>query len=425
MPPAPIATDNPAPAPPTARADRTDQRILLHLAGRWRLDQRIPEVNEVAALIDHAGADSTKTADRLSTENARRSGSRDGADSIDAADNTDATSQPLALSFETSALSDWDSALVTYVADIERLCAARNIDCDPSALPEGLRSLLKMARLTAAPDESTHDRGPSFLTRIGLDIGDLVRSTGEIMAFFGEGAIAVRHFFAGRARYRRSELWVIIQESGADALPIVSLVSFLVGMILGYIGDQQLAQFGARIYVADLVGLATVIQMGALITGIVLAGRTGAAFAARIGTMQVNEEIDALRTFGIPPMEFLVLPRMVALILMTPLLTLYADLLGILGGAFVGTVVGGVTLTAYMIQTQAAIGWNHIIQGLISATVYGAIVAASGCLRGMQCGRSAAAVGEATTSAVVTSIVFIVIAAAVLTVIFDAVGLSG
>ncbi|MBK1617196.1 hypothetical protein CKO42_01765 [Lamprobacter modestohalophilus] len=398
MPTVPLATDDHAPesAPSITLVNRPDSGIALRLAGRWRLDQRIPRLSDLPALIDRGSDDDAKAA-----------------------------SQPRELSFETSALIDWDSALVTYVAGVERLCAERNIHVDPSALPEGLRSLLEMASLTAPPDEPEHDRGPSFLARVGLDIADLVRSTGEIMAFFGEGAIAVRHFVAGRARYRRSELWVIIQESGADALPIVSLVSFLVGMILGYIGDQQLAQFGARIYVADLVGLATVIQMGALITGIVLAGRTGAAFAARIGTMQVNEEIDALRTFGIPPMEFLVLPRMVALILMTPLLTLYADLLGILGGAFVGTVVGGVTLTAYLVQTQAAIGWNHIIQGLISATVYGAIVAASGCLRGMQCGRSAAAVGEATTSAVVTAIVFIVIAAAVLTVIFDAIGLSG
>ena len=386
----------PANAPPAARADGTENRITLHLSGRWRLDQPIPRLTELPAVLDRAGAAPSETG-----------------------------GQAPALTIDASALSDWDSALVTYIAGVERLCTKRGMHCDLSALPAGLLRLLEMASGTAVSDDETHDRGPSFLARVGLDMADLVRSTGEIMAFFGEGAIAVRHFVAGRARYRRLELWVIIQESGADALPIVSLVSFLVGMILGYIGDQQLAQFGARIYVADLVGLATVIQMGALITGIVLAGRTGAAFAARIGTMQVNEEIDALRTFGIPPMEFLVLPRMLALILMTPLLTLYADLLGILGGAFVGTAVGGVTLTAYLVQTQAAIGWNHIIQGLISATVYGAIVAASGCLRGMQCGRSAAAVGEATTSAVVTAIVFIVIAAAVLTVIFDAIGLSG
>ena len=381
-------------SPSVALGQGSPSEIQLRIAGRWRLDQILPDLADTASIIDQA-----------------RAGGQH---------------QPARVGFDTGELTEWDSALVTYVAGVDRLCRERGLDCDASALPDGLHRLLEMARaVPPATAAKRPDRGPTFVTRVGLDLGDLVRSTGEIMAFFGEGAIAVRRFFGGRARYRRSELWLIIQESGADALPIVSLVSFLVGMILGYIGDQQLAQFGARIYVADLVGLATVIQMGALITGIVLAGRTGAAFAARIGTMQVNEEIDALRTFGIPPMEFLVLPRMIALILMTPLLTLYADLLGILGGAFVGTAVGGLTVTAYLVQTQAAIGWNHIIQGLISATVYGAVVAASGCLRGMQCGRSAAAVGEATTSAVVTAIVFIVIAAAVLTVIFDAIGLSG
>jgi phospholipid/cholesterol/gamma-HCH transport system permease protein len=382
-------------SPPSIALDPVRAGVIrLRIGGRWRLDQDVPTLTDTAELIDQG-----------------RAAAGPGAKSV---------------GFTISELSSWDSALVTFIAGVDRLCRERDLDCDASTLPDGLRRLLEMARaVPPAPQDERPDRGPTFLTRVGLDVADLVRSTGEIMTFFGEGALAVRRFVLGRARYRRSELWVIIQESGADALPIVSLVSFLVGMILGYIGDQQLAQFGARIYVADLVGLATVIQMGALITGIVLAGRTGAAFAARIGTMQVNEEIDALRTFGIPPMEFLVLPRMIALILMTPLLTLYADLLGILGGAFVGTAVGGLTLTAYLVQTQAAIGWNHIIQGLISATVYGAIVAASGCLRGMQCGRSAAAVGEATTSAVVTAIVFIVIAAAVLTVIFDAIGLSG
>ena len=381
-------------APPRlALATPAPREAVLEFSGRWRLDQRLPRLSQAAQLLDRHAAGGGTSLSRLR--------------------------------LDIAGLEGWDSALVTFVAGVERLCTARAIECDPSGLPEGLRNLLAMARSVPPPEGQRSERCPSFLARVGLDLSDLVRSTGEIMTFFGEGAIAVRHFLTARARYRRSELWLIIQEAGADALPIVSLVSFLVGMILGYIGDQQLAQFGARIYVADLVGLATVIQMGALITAIVLAGRTGAAFAAHLGSMQANEEIDALRTLGIPPMEFLVLPRMLALILMTPLLTLYADLLGILGGAFVGTVVGDLTLTAYLVQTQAAIGWNHIIQGLISATVYGAIVAASGCLRGMQCGRSAAAVGEATTSAVVTAIVFIVIAAAVLTVIFDAIGLSG
>ncbi len=379
--------------PPTATlelrpAAESNTGVLL-LAGAWRMDGPLPRLGMAARLLsDQAGL--------------RR------------------------LGFDSTRLTDWDSGLVSYIAGVQQQCETRGIQCDTDGLPKGVQALLALAQ--GAPERSpgTHleEHRVGFIERFGLDLVDLSKSTGEILAFFGEGVLAVRRFLLGRARYRRSELWLIIQESGADALPIVSLVSFLVGMILGYIGVQQLAQFGASIYVADLVGLGTVLQMGALITAIVMAGRTGAAFAAQLGSMQVNEEIDALRTLGISPMEFLVLPRMLALILMVPLLAIYANLLGILGGAFVGITVGGLTLTAYLIETQAAIGWNHIIQGLISATVYGAIVAASGCLRGLQCGRSAAAVGQATTSAVVTAIVFIVIAAAVLTIIFEAIGLS-
>lgn len=330
------------------------------------------------------------------------------------------------LAFDTQAVSGWDSGLVASIDALRIQCLKRGIHCDLKGLPKDIQALLRMASNPADKPKTAHqDIAPlGLLQQFGTDLVDLARSTGEILSFLGQVMIALQRFLRGKARFKRAELWVLIQEAGADALPIVSLVSFLVGMILAYIGDQQLKLFGAQIYVADLVGLATVIQMGALITAIVLAGRTGAAYAARIGSMQVNEEIDALRTLGISPMEFVVLPRMIALILMTPLLAIYADFIGILGGAFVGTTVGGVTLTAYLVQTQAAIGWNHIIQGLIAASVYGAIVAASGCLRGMQSGRSAASVGEATTSAVVTAIVFIVIAAAILTIIFDAIGLS-
>jgi phospholipid/cholesterol/gamma-HCH transport system permease protein len=279
----------------------------------------------------------------------------------------------------------------------------------------------------AVPERAGDRRGKadeSFLEEVGAEALGLVRSTGEIMAFLGEVVLSLRRLIQGRAGLRRADFLLVLQQAGAEALPIVSLVSFLVGMIFGYIGVQQLAQFGARVYVASLVGLAMTIQIGALVTAIVLSGRTGAAYAAQIGTMQVNEEIDALRTLGISPMDFLVLPRMLALILMTPLLAVYADLMGILGGAFVGILVGELTPTEYFTQTQATVGWNHIIQGIVSAAVYGAIVAVSGCLRGMQCGRSAAAVGQATTSAVVTAIVAIVIAAAVLTVIFNALGLQ-
>lgn len=383
----------PHPVPPLAELEpRPDGRVMLRLSGTWRLDQAPPLVEDLLARLD-------------------------------------ALPLPRALAFDCTGLADWDSALVAYLVAV--IVHARDqagqgaLDLDQSGLPEVVQGLLRLA--FAVPERAGARRtqaDESFLAGLGEEALVLLRSTGEIMAFLGEVVLSVRRLLKGQARLRRADLWLVVQQAGAEALPIVSLASFLVGMIFGYIGVQQLAEFGARVYVASLVGLAMVIQMGALITAIVLAGRTGASYAAQIGTMQVNEEIDALRTLGLSPMDFLVLPRMLALIFMTPLLAVYADLMGILGGAFVGILVGGLTPTEYFTQTQASINWNHIIQGLISAVVYGAVVAVSGCLRGMQCGRSAAAVGQATTSAVVTAIVTIVIAAAVLTVIFNALGLQ-
>jgi len=388
-----LAPRQPAPAPsglaPSARLDRIAAGLVLRLAGPWRLDRTLPEIDDLAEALDGV----TPTAK--------------------------------ALGLDCAGLTDWDSGLVAYLLGVRELAARQGLTLDETGLPEGVRGLLRLA--TAVPDRSGGRPAAlhgNFLHEVGQEALALARSTGEIMAFLGEVALALRRLVRGQARLRNADLWLAIQEAGAAALPIVSLVSFLVGMILAYVGAQQLAKFGARIFVADLVGLATVIQMGALVTAIVLAGRTGASYSAQIGTMQVNEEVDALRTLGLSPMDFLVLPRVLALVLMTPLLTVYADLMGILGGALVGVLVGGVGPIEYLNETRAAIGWNHIMQGLISAAFYGAIVAVSGCLRGMQCGRSAAAVGEATTSAVVTAIVFIVIAAAVLTVVFNAMGLS-
>ena len=227
-----------------------------------------------------------------------------------------------------------------------------------------------------------------------------------------------------------------------SALPIVSLISVLVGIILAFVGAVQLEQFGADIFIANLVGLGMVRDMGAMMTAIIMAGRTGAAFAAELGTMTVNEEIDALRTTGISPIDFLVVPRILALVLMMPLLTVYSDIMGILGGALVGISLFGqadlerieaenvsdflivislfdIGIYEYFRQTRSAIDLYDVFGGLFKSLVYGAIVAVSGCLRGMECGRSSAAVGIATTSAVVTSIVFIVVACAVLTVVYD------
>ena len=188
-------------------------------------------------------------------------------------------------------------------------------------------------------------------------------------------------------------------------------------------GAVQLAQFGAQIYIANLVGLGMTREMGALMTGIIMAGRTGAAFAAQLGTMQVNEEIDAFRTLGFNPVDFLVLPRMLALVLVMPAMVLYSDIVGITAGMFVSVTVFDIGTFEYYQQTVRSMQWSHIWVGVIKGTVYGMLIAFAGCLRGMQCGRSAQAVGEATTSAVVTGILFIVIAASLLTILFQQLGI--
>jgi phospholipid/cholesterol/gamma-HCH transport system permease protein len=214
-----------------------------------------------------------------------------------------------------------------------------------------------------------------------------------------------------------------IEVVGPRALLIVSVISFLVGLILAYLGADQLRLVGAQIFIADLVAIGMVREIGALMTGIIIAGRTGSSFAAQLGTMQVNEEIDALKTLGISPIDFLVLPRILALILMMPLLTLYSGFVGILAGLLISGVIFDIGMFEYYNETVRALELKYFMVGLTKGVVYGAMVAYAGCLRGMQCGRSAVAVGEAATSAVVTSILLITISASILTIIFYQLGI--
>jgi phospholipid/cholesterol/gamma-HCH transport system permease protein len=194
-------------------------------------------------------------------------------------------------------------------------------------------------------------------------------------------------------------------------------------MILAFVGVMQLTMFGAGIYTADLVAVAMVREMSAIMTGIIMAGRTGAAYAAQIGTMKVNEEVDALTTLGMNPIDYLVTPRVVALIVMMPLLTVYGSLLGILGGAAVGVAMLDVSLLQYASQTINSLHLNSLFGGLFKSIVYGVLIALAGCQQGMACGNSALAVGQATTKAVVMGIVLIVISASILTIIYINLGI--
>jgi phospholipid/cholesterol/gamma-HCH transport system permease protein len=361
--------------------------LLVRLSGTWQIGEDLPEAEVVLGQIE-----------------------------------SEAAVQRIA--FDTKDLEGWDSGLLTFVLKVIDQLRARNIVSEKDGLPEGIQRLLDLA--TAVPekkDAGQREKRQSFFERVGADAVRFVSSTGELIAFVGEAWVATVKLFVGKASFRRSDMAFFLQHCGAEALPIVSLISLLVGLILAFVGMIQLKIFGAEVYVADLVAIAMVREMGAIMTGIIMAGRTGAAFAAQLGTMQVNEEIDALNTLGIKPMEFLVLPRMLALTVMVPLLCMYANLMGILGGWIVAVPIYGIGSTTYVNRVMAAVGLNDLFMGLFMGFVFGILIALSGCLRGMQCGRSASAVGDAATSAVVTGIVAIILATAVITVVFDVLGI--
>ena len=328
------------------------------------------------------------------------------------------------ITFDARELTSWDSSVLTFLVELSELCRQRGIPLEREGLPVGLRKLLTLAE--AVPERKGARREASeasLLQRVGTRTVGVANSLTEMLAFLGEMTITFVRLFGMRARYRASDLFLLIQQCGAQALPIVTLISFLVGVILAFVGAVQLKQFGAQIYVADLVGIAMIREMGAMMTGIIMAGRTGAAFAAQLGTMKVTQEVDAFTTAGFSPLEFLVLPRVMALILMMPLLCLYADFVGVIGGAAIGVGMLDLSWTTYFHETAAAITLTDLFGGVFKSSMYGVLIALSGCLRGLQCGNSSSAVGDAATSAVVTGIVAIVVACGIFAVTFYILGI--
>jgi phospholipid/cholesterol/gamma-HCH transport system permease protein len=314
------------------------------------------------------------------------------------------------IEFDTEGIGQWDSGLLTFLLKVVDQCSARGLEVVADGLPAGAQRLLKLARAVPETTGARVDvRRERFLTFVGKSVLEFASSVGELLAFLGEIVLASGRLVRGRAVFRRSDLMLLIQDCGVLALPIATLISALIGMILAFVGAYQLRMFGAEIYIASAVALGMVREMGPIMVGIIMAGRTGAAFAAQIGTMQVNEEVDALRTLGISPIEFLVLPRILALGIMMPMLCIYANLMGIAGGAIVGVGMFDLPLGEYLGQTWASVGIADFAIGVFKGAVFGIVVAVAGCLRGMQCGRSASAVGTAATSAVVTGIVAIVV----------------
>jgi phospholipid/cholesterol/gamma-HCH transport system permease protein len=314
----------------------------------------------------------------------------------------------------------YDSALIAFLLKLHEICALGDIPLHLEGLPEGAERLYALA--TAVPErEGAARSGLGFapLTVLGKTTLRFAKQGRDWLNFLGSVTVSVLRLMRGKAQFQKRDFLLFVEECGAQALPIVTIVSLLVGLILAFIGAMQLKVFGAELYVANLVAVAMAREMASLMTAIVLAGRTGAAFAAQIGAMQGNEEVDALTTLGISPIDFLVLPRVLALVLMTPLLCLYANLMGLIGGYVVSVGILDITGTAYINQTMLAVTVSDFGVGLVKAFIFGIIIASSGCLQGLRAGRSAAAVGEATTNAVVSCIVLIIIADGIFAVLLN------
>jgi phospholipid/cholesterol/gamma-HCH transport system permease protein len=254
--------------------------------------------------------------------------------------------------------------------------------------------------------------------RIGEQTLEVLSDVRALLVFAGEVVLGVGEALRKPRRIRWRETWLYMERTGLDAVPIVSLISFLMGLITAFQAAVQLTQFGADIYVANLVGLSIVRELGPLMTAIIAAGRSGAAFAAEIGTMKVSDEVDALTTMGLDRTRFLVTPKVLALLVMLPCLTLGADLVGILGGLTVAVVGLGLPVQVYVRQTRIALGIWDVYSGLIKSVAFAILIAGVGCLRGFQAEGGAESVGRITTSAIVAAIFLIIVADAVFTVIF-------
>ncbi len=362
--------------------------LCLYFKGHWTLDSVFPSFAEIKALF----------AQTINSKNT--------------------------LCFNTEELQEWDSRLLIILRDIQDYAASSGISLSTAGLPSGVQRLLTLAQTSHGKTlAKSEDTSLSFFEIIGGKTLHLVQDIHEFITFTGTITLSCLRLFSGKAQFLGSELLYFLEECGPAALPIVSLISVLIGIILAFVGAVQLQLFGAEIYIANLVGLGMTREMGAMMAAIIMAGRTGAAFAAQLGTMQVNEEIDALQTMGIDPVDFLVLPRMLSLLIMMPLLALWADLLGIGGGFLTAWLTLDISMVEYYNQTIGSITLKHFGVGIFKATIFGYLIAFSGCLRGMQCGRSASAVGTAATSAVVTAIVMIVVSDSIMTIIFKILGI--
>jgi phospholipid/cholesterol/gamma-HCH transport system permease protein len=359
----------------------SDGRTVVQLGGRWQISGGIPPIEPLRAEL----------------------GAR--------------------IRFDSDALETWDSSLVVFLTRLRAACQGQGGAMELAGLPDGAQRLLTLAEsappLLAPPSRLRE----SWLARLGDWADRALAKTTSYLAFLGETVLALARLALRRARFRRVDLLSELQNASVSAVAIVAIVGVLLGMILAFVATIILRRFGATIYVADVVTIGMVRELGPLMTAIIMAGRTGSSYAAQLGTMQVTDEIEALATMGVSPLEFLVLPRLLALGLMMPLLSIFAAAIGLVAGAAVAISLTGIDFAQYLTETRLSIPLTTFWIGLVKSAGFGVLVAVSGCAEGMRAGKSAAAVGHAATSAVVQSVIWVIAADGVSAVILYFLGL--
>jgi len=313
----------------------------------------------------------------------------------------------------------FDDFGVLVLAELRKTAARAKAAFHITRASDRIKELLSLFNLDSLEEEIPipKKKSPGLFTRIGDAVIQQMSGLNDAVTFVGSILLSLIHVCAKPRSLRKSDTLLYMQRVGVDGLPIVALISFLMGLIMAFMSSVQLQQFGANIYVASLVSLAMTRELGPIITAIIVAGRSGSAFAAEIGTMKISEEVDALFTMGFNPVLFLVVPKLTAAMVMVPILTLFSDLFAIVGGLLVGISMLDLTVHSYIAQTIKTLRLFDIFWGVLKSGVFAVLITWIGCYRGFQVSGGAASVGRATTSAVVSSIFLIILSDSVFSVI--------
>ncbi|MDD3125109.1 MAG: ABC transporter permease [Candidatus Kapabacteria bacterium] len=332
----------------------------------------------------------------------------------------------ITLDFAEANLMDFDSYLVIFINRIRQFAKEKNVEFAISGLPSDRRNFVDLfsRKITSElPEQENNSSIGRYIENLGKKFQKMWRDSYLLIEFTGNLLIALVKMPFQMKKVRWKDFPFHFNAAGVNAVPICLLIVFLIGVIMGYQGALQLHQFGADIYNADLVGIAIARELSPLMTAILVAGRSGSAFAAEIGTMKVSEEIDALTTMGIDLYQFLVLPRVLAVTFSIPFITALADLSGIIGGLFASLTTLNITMNGFIVELGTALTYAHVFSGIIKSMLFGFLVASVGCFRGLQASGGAESVGKFTTAAVVTGVLLIVLSDSVLTFVLQVLGI--